>query len=72
MAPPTLQCTYKEVGPEQNEAVKSEEVEMNVEERESHQSNSESLTYFSHAKAGKIEIHSTVGWTYPSQRTPRV
>ena len=69
---PAKECSYKIVDPEQKVEVKLEGVKVNEEDREMEHSNSESLTHFSQSQQGKIEIHSTVGWTYANLRDFRI
>jgi hypothetical protein len=69
---PQVECTYQEITPDQKGIVKSEEARIMALEKDSEHSNSESLTHFSHGQTNKIEIHSTIGWTYATQGGVRV
>jgi hypothetical protein len=61
---PAIQCSYKEVAPEDRAHFRSLEVKINEEDRESDNSSGDNATHFSHVQPNKIEVHSTIGWTY--------
>jgi hypothetical protein len=64
-------CSYREINPEPAPRPPQDEVKVNEEEREEeHSKGGESFTDFSLLQWSKIEIHSTIGWKYPSQADP--
>lgn len=61
---PAIQSSYREVAAEEKGQLRSIEVKINEEDRESDNSSGDNATHFSHAQPNKIEVHSTIGWTY--------